>query len=67
MICADFLAGANLDNEDPTKLLQSRSRFFIFFLANNGRMAGDVRFVVPDRTFRSTKSICVVSRARMTN
>jgi hypothetical protein len=37
MICADFLAGANLDNEDPTKLLQSMSRFFIFFLANNGR------------------------------
>ena len=23
MICADFLAGANLDNEDPTVLLQS--------------------------------------------
>jgi hypothetical protein len=30
-------------------------------------MAGDVRFVVPDRTVRATKSICVVSRARMTN
>jgi len=30
MICADFLAGANLDNEDPTVLLQSVSRFFKF-------------------------------------
>jgi len=25
-----FLAGANLDNEDPTVLLQSMSRFFKF-------------------------------------
>jgi hypothetical protein len=30
MICADFLAGANLDNEDPAVLLQSMSRFFKF-------------------------------------
>ena len=30
MICADFLAGANLDSEDPTVLLQSMSRFFKF-------------------------------------
>jgi len=30
MICADFLAGASLDNEDPTLLLQSMSRFFKF-------------------------------------
>jgi hypothetical protein len=30
MICADFLAGANLDGEDPTVLLQSMSRFFKF-------------------------------------
>jgi hypothetical protein len=30
MICADFLAGANLENEDPTVLLQSMSRFFNF-------------------------------------
>jgi hypothetical protein len=29
MICADFL-GANLENEDPTVLLQSMSRFFRF-------------------------------------
>jgi hypothetical protein len=28
MICADFLAGANLDSEDSTVLLQSISRFF---------------------------------------
>jgi len=30
MICADFLAGANLDNKDPSVLLQSMSRFFEF-------------------------------------
>ena len=30
MICADFLAGANLENEDPPVLLQSMSRFFKF-------------------------------------
>ncbi len=30
MICADFLAGANLESEDPTVLLQSMSRFFEF-------------------------------------
>src|SRR6476620_9699519 len=30
MICADFLAGANVDHEDPTALLQSMSRFFKF-------------------------------------
>jgi len=30
MICADFLAGANLENEDPSVLLQSMSRFFKF-------------------------------------
>ena len=30
MICADFLAGANLETDDPTALLQSMSRFFKF-------------------------------------
>jgi len=30
MICADFLAGANLENEDPTLLLQSMTRFLKF-------------------------------------
>jgi hypothetical protein len=30
MICADFLAGASLENEDPSILLQSMSRFFKF-------------------------------------
>ena len=30
MICADFLAGANLDAENPDVLLQSISRFFRF-------------------------------------
>src|SRR5438105_8558233 len=30
MICADFLAGGNLDSEDPSVLLQSMSRFFKF-------------------------------------
>ena len=30
MICADFLAGANLENGDPEALLQSMTRFFKF-------------------------------------
>jgi hypothetical protein len=30
MICADFLAGANLDNGDSETLLQSAFRFFKF-------------------------------------
>lgn len=30
MICADFLAGANLDNGDPAALLMSMQRFFGF-------------------------------------
>jgi hypothetical protein len=30
MICADFLAGANLDNGDPQLLLQSVRRFYKF-------------------------------------
>jgi hypothetical protein len=30
MICADFLAGANLENENPEVLLQSTLRFFKF-------------------------------------
>jgi hypothetical protein len=30
MICADFLAGANLDHGDPTMLLFSVTRFFRF-------------------------------------
>jgi hypothetical protein len=30
MICADFLAGANLDNQDPETLLFSMTRFFKF-------------------------------------
>jgi hypothetical protein len=30
MICTDFLAGANLDSEDPTTLRQSISRLFKF-------------------------------------
>ncbi len=30
MICADFLAGANLDNRDPEALLFSATRSFRF-------------------------------------
>ena len=30
MICADFLAGANLENGNPEVLLQSISRYFKF-------------------------------------
>ena len=31
MICADFLGGANLDNENPETLLQTIRRFFKFW------------------------------------
>ena len=34
MICADFLAGANLDNGDPGMLLQSIRRFYKFLPSN---------------------------------
>ncbi len=37
MICADFLAGANLDNGDPEILLSSLSRFFTFLPAEQQR------------------------------
>ena len=37
MICADFLAGANLENDDPTLLLQSMSRFFKFLPVEHRR------------------------------
>ena len=30
MICADFLAGTNLENENPAVLLHSALRFFKF-------------------------------------
>jgi hypothetical protein len=30
MICADFLAGANMDNQDPEVMLHSMTRFFRF-------------------------------------
>jgi hypothetical protein len=38
MICADFLARASLDNEDPSLLLQSMSRFSSSYLVNSGRL-----------------------------
>ena len=38
MICADFLAGANLDNGDPSTLLFSMSRFFRFLSAEQKQM-----------------------------
>jgi hypothetical protein len=44
---------------DPVPYDQLRNRFC-------GAMAGDVRFVVPDRTFWPTTGSCAVSRARMT-
>jgi len=30
MICADYLAGSNLDNGDPSTMLFSMKRFFKF-------------------------------------
>jgi hypothetical protein len=40
MICADFLAGANLDNGNPEVLLNSMTRFFKF-------LPGEQRAAVP--------------------
>jgi hypothetical protein len=37
MICADFLAGANLDNGDPETLLFSMTRFFRFLPGDQRR------------------------------
>jgi hypothetical protein len=37
MICADFLAGANLDNGDREMLLFSMTRFFKFLPRSKGR------------------------------
>jgi hypothetical protein len=37
MICANFLAGANLDHGDPEMLLFSMTRFFKFLPKNSGR------------------------------
>jgi hypothetical protein len=37
MICADFLAEANLENEDPEVLLQSALRFFKFLPGEEGQ------------------------------
>jgi hypothetical protein len=34
MICADFLAGANLDSRDPDVLLRTLSNFFKFLPGN---------------------------------
>jgi hypothetical protein len=36
MICADFLAGANLDNGGPEMLLDSMTRFFKFLPGEQG-------------------------------
>jgi hypothetical protein len=41
MICADFLAGANLDNENPELLLQSISTFFKFLPRDQKRTFAD--------------------------
>jgi hypothetical protein len=38
IICADFLAGANLDNANPETLLQSARRFFKFLPGEEKQM-----------------------------
>ncbi len=38
MICADFLAGANLDHGDPEILLFSMTRFFKFLPEEQRRL-----------------------------
>jgi hypothetical protein len=44
VICADFLAGANLDNGDPETLLFSMTRFFRFLPEDQKQIfPGDLR------------------------
>jgi hypothetical protein len=58
MICADFLAGANLDNGDPQILLQSTLRVFKFlpteqkaaFLQSSPKIAHEKRSVKKSAT-----------------
>jgi len=40
MICADFLAGANLDNKNPETLLFSMKRFFKFLPGEQAGISG---------------------------
>ena len=67
MICADFLAGANLDNSDPRMLLQSMTRFFKFlpgaerqeFLSRHARKHHESTSAqAPTHTVRSYKQLC---------
>jgi hypothetical protein len=58
MICADFLAGANLESEDPTVLLQSMSRF-LKFLPGEQRQAA--RWSIAGRNFSDGLSIRILA------
>lgn len=44
MICADFLAGANLDNSEPDLLLKTLSRYFEF-LPSKAKRHSSIRSV----------------------
>ena len=59
MICADFLAGASLENEDPSLLLQSMSRFFKF-LPGDQRQAflHEVTENASSTEFRPSAPVC---------
>jgi hypothetical protein len=63
MICADFLAGANLENEDPTVLLQYMSRFFKF-LPGEQRQAFRRQVTEKARETDSTQATALVVRSR---
>jgi hypothetical protein len=60
MICADFLAGANLDNSDPDLLLCSAIRFYSFLSAQQkGAFLDRVgETAAPWRTCASRHSLC---------
>jgi hypothetical protein len=59
MICADFLAGANLDNGNPETLLYSMTRFFNLLPENKGGASSntfEVRFHERSSSKRSSST-----------
>ena len=61
MICADFFAGANLDNGNPQTLLQSAIRFFSFLPGEQRRSFLRER----SRVYIVNRSIPKLSRLRL--
>ena len=65
MICADFLAGANLDNGDPETLLFSITRFFRFLTDSQKQAFLETVFENPheDTAKNKKKEVCAARSA----